>query len=399
MNQKTRPKQRRHKNKVSNAEWRWLKMVRARTAVIAVVLLLIGSVLAFTSIALANGKDLLRANEAGQVFVSQVSASEFPEWRGARLVGGDAYSNIEGETIAYGFDISRDGQIMGSIVVGSNLYDHQVFEAGQGGLPSLPSASEIKAIIAEDLGLMVREPIDQPVRVLYLGYAAYFAMYELDGRAVAVDIRNKSAVPAASLESHLLPPVEVAKPSPGGGGVQPLGFEYRSLPVPNRQQYNESPWENDCGPTSGAMVGEYYDQYRDYTDFLAWDADHHRLYDTMETDVFNMTLPPYAGSGFVEYAGECGYVFYYDYGPAWGDSYGGIKDQINSQQPMMILFTPPSEYCPGCWHWCTIKGYYDNDDPDDPDFIYVNDPADGYTHLVNWGLNWPWVDLTKLWPD
>lgn len=363
-------------------------------AVLLVLALL--SVPVGTLAAVTPATEMDTAQKAGQSFITS-AVKLYPEWQGASLVRGQAYQNLEGQVIAYMFAIQKNGQTLGRIVVGSSAYKYDVLEAGSAPPPSIPSASEVKAAIEKDLGTQTRESDIGKPRLVDLGYDFYLAVYEVKGQSIAFDLRARHVALTSDLKEHLLPPEQYEAQK---GGAQPLGWtEWFSLPVPIRYQGDDAIPEdkrnnNNCGPTSGAMIDEYYKQYRGYSRFDDWPADHNRLYETMGTNQGGSgTMPWEAGPGFVTYAAEKQYSFGTTYyGPSYND-YNLIKAYMDAQQPIMILFWWGAPYA--TWHYCTIKGYgtYDT-----TKYLVINNPW-GYGDIVNWDANWGWVTIHWLWPQ
>ncbi len=152
---------------------------------------------------------------------------------------------------------------------------------------------------------------------------------------------------------------------------------------------------NNCGPTSGAMIAEYYRSSRGWTILPNWPDDHNYLYQSMHTNQFlwfNGTMPQYAGPGFTAYMASRGYYFSTSWNTASISENSYIKTRIDAQQPVLILFwgTPPYAQ----WHYCAVSGYWIDDYGW---YLIVNNPW-GYSDLVNWGSNWYGVSLHYLYP-
>lgn len=335
------------------------------------------------------------ARQVGQSFIAQRTA-HFPEWEGALLTGVQTFHDLDGSVNAYLFGIEADGKTVGRIVVGGSEYNHDVLEAGTAPVPEIPTSSEVAQSVEKDLAIAVTaEQVGAP-KLVYLGYDSYVALYKLGEDSVAFDLRYRKAALAADMESHMTAPEEYR--TEASGGKSALLFQYVNLPVPLRGQVGIG-YENNCGPTSGAMIAEYYKDYRGKTGFWAWQADHNRLYETMYTNSVpwpNGTLPWNAGPGFVWYAAERGYSFGTYYHGAYSWDNGTIKNCIDVQQPNMIMFWAGAPYA--TWHYCAITGYWIDDYGW---YLIVNNPGSttGYSDLVNWSANWPYVALHFLYPS
>ena len=370
---------------------------RAGILSFVLALALLVSTIALGGVAGATGSDVERARESGESFIANATEI-YPEWRGAHLAGGQAYHDLEGQVNAYMFAIKKNGQTLGRIVVGSSAYEYDVLEAGAASPPSIPNASELKTALDRDLGIQVNEKAIGKPQLVDLGYDFYLAVYEVRGQSIAFDLRARRIALTSDLKDHLLSPEQYEAQK---GGVQPLGWvEWFSLPVPVRYQADpiippDKRNNNNCGPTSGAMVDEYYKQHRGYSNFDDWADDHNRLYETMHTNTLGVpgTKPWDLGPGFTAYAAEKGYSFGTTwYAPSYGD-YNLIKAYMNAQQPIIIMFWGGAPYAQ--WHYCTIKGYgtYDT-----TKYLVINNPW-GYGDIVNWDANWGWVTIHWLWPS
>lgn len=343
------------------------------------------------------------ARQSGQSYISE-PAEPFPEWRGATLASGEEYQNLEGQPVAYMFAIQNGDKVIGRIVVGSKAYDYDVFEAGSASLPQIPDFAELRAVVAKDLDTHIdRMTIGEP-RLVYLGYESYLAVYDINGEAIAFDLRARRVALLRDFKSSLISSQQ----------YQAIKAEIRTravieqtfLPVPLQGQYNSAVPEElrstGCGPASGAMVAEYYKEERSYSRFYDWADDFEYLYDSMGTGGMG-TMPWNAGPGFVNYAEHApvSYDFDSDY---TGISinyhtyyYNQLKSFINDSQPLMVLFNGDAPYAD--WHYCAISGFRVKDDPLRE--MYINDPGGQYGHkeFVSYDANWPYIILVWLWPE
>ncbi len=370
---------------------------QAQTVSFVLALVLLVSTIALGGAAAATASDVEQARRSGQSFVDNATIL-YPEWRGAHLAGGEAYNNLEGRVNAFMFPIQKNGQALGRIVVGSSLYGYDVLEAGAAPPPSIPDVSEVKSAIERDLGIQVGEKDIGEPQLVDLGYDFYLGVYDVKGQSIAFDLRVRRVALTSTLKDRLIAPEQYNVQK---GDVQPLGWvEWFSLPLPIRNQNDpiippDKRNNNNCGPTSGAMIDEYYKQSRGYSNFDNWADDHNRLYETMHTNTGGGpgTMPWYAGPGFTAYAAEKGYSFGTTWGfPSYGD-YNLIKSYIRALQPIMIMFWGGAPYAQ--WHYCALKGYgiYDT-----TKYLAINNPW-GYGDIVNWDANWAYVTIHWLWPQ
>jgi hypothetical protein len=297
------------------------------------------------------------------------------------------------------FGIISDGKVIGRIVVGSAEYNYAVFEAGSTPLPPMPSPPDVATSLERDIGLRVDLTLIGMPRLTYLGYASYFALYEVAGNSVAFDIRSGRACRVDDLRNFITP---VAEYQAIRGGITPSIFAFNSLPVPIRDMRGLG-YENNCGPAAGAEIDEYYKQYRGYSRFDDWYVDHNALYVTMKTNQFfwfNGTVPWEWGPGFVSYAAQKSYSFgtFWIQSPMYTD-FDAIRNFIDINCPPAVLFwgepLKPSP-CPTIytWHYVAVRGYWVDDYGE---YLIVNDGWGG-VDFVNWDINWGATSLHFVYP-
>lgn len=338
------------------------------------------------------------AQQVGESFIAK-RIQFFPEWKGASLSDVQTYYNLNGQKIAYLFSIEKADIVIGRIVIGSSAYNYHVFEAGAASPPYIPTSSEIALDIEKEVGIKAEDVLSEFPKLIYLGYDSYAAIYQTKFNEVAYDLRYYRVVQASELKSRINTPGQYQEMKTEIDSF--LQLEFNDLPVPVRNmadpvipEYMRN--DNNCGPTSGAMIAEYYKQYRGYYGFEDWAYDHNSLYYTMSTNNPPWpggTLPWNAGTGFVTYAAECGYNFNTGWlWPIYSD-YNGIKGYINTQRPIMILFWGWASYAQ--WHYCAIRGYWADEYGWD---LIINNPW-GYADFVSWDIDWGGVTLHLLSPN
>jgi len=358
-----------------------------------VILLITTLVIPFSSIVKAGeATDIDLARQSGQSFI--VTRTEvFPDWANASLSEGYVFHGLRGEVNAYMFTINSEEKKIGRIVVGSSDYNYSIMEAGDSLPPSLPTSDELIDSANKDLGISLTMTQKVTPNLVYLGYDSFVALYKIGQITVAYDLQIKKTILASELKNSIATPEEYKEQTIGAKST--LTFQYKSLPVPVRNQ-NGIGYSNNCGPTSGAMIAEYYKYYRGKTGLLDWHDDHDRMYQTMYTNQFlwfNGTMPWYAGPGFVTYAAENGYYFSTSWHAAYSWDNNTIKNCIDVQQPIMILFWSGAPYA--TWHYCAIRGYWIDDAGW---YMIVNNPWGGYTDLVSWSANWGYSSLHFIVP-
>jgi hypothetical protein len=371
--------------------------------ILAVLLLAISPALGDAS----AESDIELAKEIARVEVAK-NAGDYPEWEGAEATGGQPYCDVEGNVICYWFAVSKEGKVLGSVVVGSSLYEHAIFQVGSGSPPPIPTADEVCSSVEKCLGLEVaQKDIGEPLRLVYVTYSFYFAVYDIEGQLIGIDLVRKEAVPASELMMMIASPEQYRQYKEGR--VKPLGGgKSLNLSVPLKDMadyelYDDHENNNNCGPTSGSMIVVYHRNETGYTNFDDWtechsvpDPDHPEngtgLYYTMKC---NDPLPGVtwtdAGPGWTAYARYCGYSFNYNHGWAQLDSYEAIMTYINQGNPLMIMFASDPNYTN--WHWCVIKGY----EQDGADQIRINDPH-YFSIKLPWELHYPYTWLTAISP-
>ena len=154
----------------------------------------------------ANESDIELVKEIAQAEVAE-NVGNRPKWEGAEATGGQPYCNLEGDVICYWFAVSKEGDVLGSVVVGSSLYEHLIFQVGGGSPPQIPTADEVSSSVEKCLGLEVSsKDIGEPLRLVYATYSFYFAIYDIDGQLIGIDLLRKEAVPASELRMGIASP-------------------------------------------------------------------------------------------------------------------------------------------------------------------------------------------------
>jgi len=366
--------------------------------ILAVLLLPISPALAGEASA---ESDIELAKEIARVEVAK-NVGVYPKWEGAEATGDEPYCNLEGDVICYWFAVSKEEKVLGSVVVGSSLYEHAIFQVGSGSPPSIPTADEVSSSVEKCLGLEVaQKDIGEPLRLVYVTYSFYFAVYDIEGQLIAIDLVRKEAVPASELMMMIASPEQYrqykegrAKPLGGGKSLN------LSVPLKDMNNFTLYPGHrnnNNCGPTSGSMIVCYHKKEHGYAYFDDWTKCHSDpddgtggLYNTMKCNDPGPGVSWWdAGPGWVAYAESCGYSFNYNHGWAQLDSYENITSYINQGNPLMIMFASDPNYT--SWHWCVIKGY----EQDGADQICINDPH-YFSRKLPWELHYPYTWLTAI---
>jgi len=338
-------------------------MKRKSVAILGVVLVML--LLTLSHALATGGSDESEMKQAREIAQGEIvgHVDVFPEWQGAEAMDGQPYCNMEGEVICYWFTVSKEGKVLGNVVVGSRLYDHVVFKLGTGYPPSVPIADEVRVCLEKDMGLKTEaKDIGEPLYLVYATYSFYFAIYEINEQEIGIDLMRRKAVPASDLQMGITSPEQYKQyvkeretkseldgslpipPSPPSldKGIAPPGqleqdkeevegkglrgetkLTYFEDPLPldmsDEKLYNAHESNNNCGPTSGSMIVVYNKDEQDYDDFDIWPTCHSDnitgdggLYETMNCNDWwpphPGVLPYEAGPGWIEYADDdCGY--------------------------------------------------------------------------------------------
>jgi len=186
--------------------------VKGRVALILSLLLVV--LLLMPAVAFANRGDLVQedlslAKHSAQMWLETQAESVFPEMDGANLTSTLPYYDLEDNLICYMFALSKNGEIVGTIVVGSSLYNYDIFEVNTGTPPPIPTAAEVSSSLEEYPRLKAKEEdIGKPKRLLYLGCCAEYALYQIEGQSVAIHLRTKQAALASDLKFYTPTPDE-----------------------------------------------------------------------------------------------------------------------------------------------------------------------------------------------
>ena len=372
------------------------------------------------------------AHDAGLAFVSSLARHWNPGWTDVRLTNPRPTYELDGEEIGYRFTIKQGSNTVGTLIVGSQDFSYRPLELVPLAPLDAPDSDELSDAIDRDLDLdeetgptgHTGEPIHSD-KLLYIGYQRKYELYEIDGSEFAFDLVDRSIMPKDELQSSLSQtdgdsnqgntgavrgPSGASRASSGGGywsawevltGV-PIHGQYSS-------QVDAQYKPNNCGPTTGAMIVDYYRIQQNYSSFDSWTDNHDTLYDTMDTDNWCPlvscpgTPPGYFARGWREYADDKGYDFSYSVTPGWafGQTWNKVTGSIDDERPLAVMFASCGS-APD-WHWNAIKGYgtWVDGDGDETDYMVVNDPggSNGFDGIVSWSANWRCLTLVTLEAD
>jgi hypothetical protein len=344
--------------------------MRSRISVVLGTVLLATSLLTIpvsASVAGAASTDADAAKEAAQSFVNHVAATvpDLSSWKGAYLINPQLYYNLDGNINAYMFAIQNHDEIVGHVLVGSSAYGFPVFEAGEAAPPAIPPALQVKTALQDSLPLTADvKDIGSPVRLLYLGVGGQYALYNVNGELIGVNLVFSDALKFSEMKSLQPSPEEyranrenanaarsrsLYKAADGGLLGETINFLVMG--------YYSDP-ENDqiyCGPCSGVSIGHYYKWYSEtgttYPDLWSDYWMYEILYDYMQAQpwVYYWNYGP----GWTAMAEAADYDNFVDdlYTPGSSDYFNRIVPDIDSGWPhALCYFFSPS-------HWVAVKGY------------------------------------------
>ena len=401
-------------------------------AFVVPVLLLIGiiSMRAISTDSTPQAETLAR--NAGLGFVTSAETRWNRGWSNITLTDARSVYDLAGDEIGYRFSVRSGSSVVGTIVVGGEDFSYQPFELIPVSDRAAPNAAELTKVVERDLdrATFTGRPTFSN-KLLYLGYSQKYELYELGGQEVAFHLGERRMTPKSELSSSL----RTASSDSGDDDLQSiaaatgLGFgqistrttgddweEWEEISgVPIYGQYsdevdNDTYGYNTCGPTTGAMIVDYYREEEDFDDFDSWTDNHDTMYYLMDTDDWCWpgpcpgTLPARFASGWEAYATTKGYDFDTDVDIV-SASWNTVVSSIDDERPLAVMFAQ-CQSAPN-WHWNAIKGYATWIDADDNEIEYMitNDPGrdddgnDGFEAVVSWSANSNCLALVEIEED
>ena len=369
--------------------------MKKRTYFGTAILIMLSLILLVPSAVSATGNDINVAEKSCENFVNNVGIEAFPQWQGSTITDGITLFDLQGNEMGYLFNIYKAGKVLGKIVVGNSLYNYNVLEANDGNPITMPSDADAKTVLNSKLGLaagIVNKP-----KLYYLGVNQFYAIYSIGNKQAGLDVRTKIPYLLSELKSGIATPEQYKKSQASSNSlaIRLLNSNYLQVPIRNMADtciptsYRNN---NNCGPTSGAMIAEFWRLY--CPSLPNWCTDHNELYVTMQCNTWGGpgVLPANFASGFVQYASNHGYSFSSSVTLA-NDSYSDIQNQIDAGHPLGVMFTINGE-TPNL-HWNALRGYNINNGVHQ---IYTND-AWGSSGYVNWdSVGWN-SSIVRLWKN
>jgi hypothetical protein len=145
-----------------------------------------------------------QARKVGQAWVEEIAVidPEMAEWQGAYLTRALPFHNPKGEIIAYMFAVERNGKTVGRVLVGSAAYGYSILEGTKAPPFSIPSPAEVSSILRKEHGLQIPEiTLGEPVLLLTHLLHGFFAVWELEGQVVGINLMTDYSFVAPRLEA------------------------------------------------------------------------------------------------------------------------------------------------------------------------------------------------------
>jgi len=341
--------------------------------------------------------DIQLSQISGERFVHEKAAAFSSEWSSAELDAGTPCHDLDGNVIAYMFTIVNEGQTEGFIVVGNSRYNYTTIEASTKSRPVFPS---LEVIVSNSQKLGVTLNCHEPV-LTYLGYGRYYAVYGSGTQKLGFDMITGKLLSNEELYSSFSEPPEsqnnVNERNLNGdsdNGI--LSLVLLNVPIQDMSDgslpagYRNN---NNCGPTSGAMISEYWRESHNLSSLPTWTSDHNELYVLQYCNnwfPYYHGVPPWTfGDGITQFWEDNGYS---GYTSDWcvNRGFDKIEDEIDSGRPMGVMFSYNLSYTN--WHWCVVTGYFTDG------YIAMNDPWGGVSSVY-----WDYVKdtsvITRIYPD
>ena len=387
-----------------------------RTLPIAMVLFTLTLMLGAGTVSASGAPPVDAAQNAGLAFVTSVAPKWKPGWTNISLTNPQEVYGLDGAEVGYLFAVQQGSEVVGTLVIGGEGSSYHPFELVAQAPPSSPDSDELSKVIENDLSPQLHKVTPRSTgRLFYLGYRGIYEIYEIAGEDFAFDLVDRTIRPSAELGSNLSQTGTVSK-----SGSFALDSEeghwsdwevIDGVPIYGQlsSDVDKKFQPDNCGPTTEAMIVDYYRVELGYSDFDGWTDNHDTLYDTMNTNGWckpskcRGTSQGYFASGWKKYAKEKGYSFRTTVvTPALtiGQEWNKVKESIDDDRPLGVMFS----WCHSAtdWHWNAIKGYgtWVNTDDEVTDYMVVNDPAgkNGSDGIVSWSSNWHCLVLVLIEP-
>jgi hypothetical protein len=299
--------------------------------------------------------DIETARKSAEDYIEHAAARIFPQWQGCKPEFVTVFKNEQNQEIGSVFFITRDGEVTGKVLVGNSQYDYHVLEADTG--TTINELERDLDMLTPSIATPQQYKISRDTtQTLKLDEKTFYYGNPLD-----VPLRHMAAT---------------------GDCTEPCSSSNSCCTGPYCNNKN-------CGPTSGAMIMEYWRQW--CPNLPDWCDDQNELYITMLCNhpPHPGVLPSDFGPGIEQFADKYGYSF--GSSCTCPVSYYTIQNDIYNGRPLGLLFTIPPDPYPE-WHWNAVKGY----DTDGGNYAITNDPW-CIERTVDWDIVGPTCDISQIW--
>jgi|GEM_PF-1413655 len=337
--------------------------VWACLAVVALTVFLVPASATANQTSDLSSSALAMANQSGQSFVNHMTEtnSNLSNWKGAILTNIQPYRDLTSTIDAYMFAISKDNIVVGHVLVGSSLYNYDIFEGGDSAPPTIPTNSNIVISVQKSLGIdVIEKSVGNPISLLYLGIDQLYGLYNINGELIGINLEYGDAVKLSAMKSGLTSPVEYKNnQSEANSALASEALTVSSMYTSNfliMGYYSEQPNQIWCGPCSAVSIGHYFKYYcatgRSYPNLPSDE----NMYDVFyyEMSAAPWVLPALYGPGWVYTAQTYGYN---NFRAHWYTQVGS-SHYFNHIVPDIDMGWPHALCCyPQSAHWRAIKGY------------------------------------------
>jgi len=258
-----------------------------KTVVVLLALLLAGMAIVpmvnATEPQLNTPSKMVSIDEAGNEALINVqdianTAQGFSEWRDSEVVLSKTYFDLSENPAAYAFNVTKNGEYNGYILVSAQRDNYPVLECSRGYLPTLSTETSIRSKIkiseSQTEDLVIKDPV--PV---YLGATFYFNAYPITdttGKVVdhayvdlinnriftSSDMKMEMAVNKSSLQANAAKQADIERlwsleSSPSA--MTSVSSMTRSSNYIYDVPYYQ--WYRGCSPTAAAMVLGYWQSH------------------------------------------------------------------------------------------------------------------------------------------
>jgi hypothetical protein len=192
------------------------RRMQLRKIVIALLALLLAGAVMVPCVSAAETKlssNMVSIDEASNVALINVqdianSAQDFSEWNDSEVMLANTYFDLSGNPTAYAFNVMKNGEYNGYILVSAQRDNYPVLECSRGYLPAASMeniiSSKTKISESQTKDLVIQDPV--PV---YLGATFYLMAYPLTDKTgnvidhAYVDLTNNRIINSSELKNGM----------------------------------------------------------------------------------------------------------------------------------------------------------------------------------------------------